>query len=81
MNERQHVDDGTQCAAVLGESHCLREHVVVDRRLRGAVARLLTEDHLDWRDALECDLAQMLGVAPGDEPFTWRWADHVGEGL
>ena len=54
---------------------------VVDRRIRGAVARMLTADGIDWYQALECDLAQMLGVAPGDEPFTWRWADHVAEGL
>jgi hypothetical protein len=50
-------------------------------RIRGMVARLMCEPAIDSWQALECDLAEELGVAPGDEPFTWRWADHVAEGL
>ena len=50
--------------------------------LRGAVARLLTcTDGPDSTDALECDLAELLNVQPAGEPFTWRWSDHVGEGI
>lgn len=42
--------------------------------VRVTLARFMTEDSLDWRDVLEGELASLLGVAQGDEPFTWRWA-------
>lgn len=50
-------------------------------RFRGTLARLMVEDSLEWRQILEGDLAKMLGVAPGPEPFTWRWFDHIEEGI
>jgi hypothetical protein len=50
-------------------------------RIRGMVARLLCEPSIDTWQALECDLAEILGIEPGDDPFTWRWEDHVGDGL
>ena len=49
--------------------------------IRGAVARLLTETAIDSWLALECDLAELLGIEPGTEPFTWQWSKHLADGL
>jgi hypothetical protein len=50
-------------------------------KVRGALARLLTEDHGDWAQIHEDELAEMLGVEPGEEQWTWRWADYRHEGI
>lgn len=50
-------------------------------KVRGAVARFMVEDHTDWGEIWEQELAQLLGVQPGDEPWTWHWEQHTLEGL
>jgi hypothetical protein len=50
-------------------------------KVRGAVARVMAETHPDWFEAVEQDLAELLEIAPGVEPFTWNWGDYVAEGL
>jgi hypothetical protein len=44
-----------------------------------AVLLLMAEDHADWRDIHAGEIARLLGVEPGEEPFTWRWAERLAQ--
>jgi hypothetical protein len=72
------ADTPSEGGGVMGEH---AETVLPLEKVRGAIARLLTDDSLEWRAIWEQELAEMLGVVPGHEPWTWRWDCYDHEGL
>jgi len=50
-------------------------------RLRTAVVRFMAEDHLDWRDIHEGDMAELCGVVRWSDstPWMWKWVESAAE--